>query len=200
MQLDLSIIPTDLAVAYKSGFNPSLSKDFDALVDSELSVESCSFFISVSAVFSSKIEGEEMDLEAFTKHKRFGAPYQPDYTRKIDDLYNAYLLAQQNRLTPQTLALVHAQLTQNILQPSQQGMLRTGNMFVVTPDGKIEYAATAPANVAGEMEKLYADIYVLLNTNLAFADVCFFAALLHLVFVKFHPFQDGNGRTARLLE
>jgi hypothetical protein len=125
MQLDLSIIPTDLAVAYKSGFNPSLSKDFDALVDSELSVESCSFFISVSAVFSSKIEGEEMDLEAFTKHKRFGAPYQPDYTRKIDDLYNAYLLAQQNRLTPQTLALVHAQLTQNILQPSQQGMLRT---------------------------------------------------------------------------
>jgi Fic family protein len=24
--------------------------------------------------------------------------------------------------------------------------------------------------------------------------------LLHLVFVKIHPFQDGNGRTARLIE
>jgi Fic family protein len=24
--------------------------------------------------------------------------------------------------------------------------------------------------------------------------------LVHLVFVKIHPFQDGNGRTARLIE
>ena len=28
----------------------------------------------------------------------------------------------------------------------------------------------------------------------------FFAAMIHLVFVKIHPFNDGNGRTARLLE
>ena len=28
----------------------------------------------------------------------------------------------------------------------------------------------------------------------------FYAALLHLVFVKIHPFEDGNGRTARLIE
>ena len=26
------------------------------------------------------------------------------------------------------------------------------------------------------------------------------AAFIHLVFVKIHPFTDGNGRTARLLE
>jgi len=24
--------------------------------------------------------------------------------------------------------------------------------------------------------------------------------MLHLVFIKIHPFKDGNGRTARLLE
>lgn len=28
----------------------------------------------------------------------------------------------------------------------------------------------------------------------------FYASLIHLVFVKIHPFNDGNGRTARLLE
>ena len=28
----------------------------------------------------------------------------------------------------------------------------------------------------------------------------YYASMLHLVFVKIHPFQDGNGRTARLLE
>ena len=28
----------------------------------------------------------------------------------------------------------------------------------------------------------------------------YYASMIHLVFVKIHPFQDGNGRTARLLE
>jgi Fic family protein len=28
----------------------------------------------------------------------------------------------------------------------------------------------------------------------------FFSSLIHLAFVKVHPFNDGNGRTARLLE
>ena len=28
----------------------------------------------------------------------------------------------------------------------------------------------------------------------------YYASLIHIVFVKIHPFQDGNGRTARLIE
>lgn len=28
----------------------------------------------------------------------------------------------------------------------------------------------------------------------------YYASLIHLVFVKIHPFQDGNGRAARLIE
>ena len=31
-------------------------------------------------------------------------------------------------------------------------------------------------------------------------EIFYYAALIHLVFVKIHPFQDGNGRTARLVE
>jgi Fic family protein len=73
-------------------------------------------------------------------------------------------------------------------------------MYVLTKDGKIEYVAASPDKVKPEMIKLYADIETLLATNLPFEEVFFYASLLHLVFVKIHPFEDGNGRTARLLE
>lgn len=199
-QIDLKIISVDLLEQYKSSFNQSLQKVFNELHDSELSIETFSFYTSVSAVFSSKIEGENIDLDSFIKHKRFGIEYQPDYTQKIDDLYNAYLFAQQNKLTPQALEQAHAQLTRHILKKEQQGKFRKGNMFVVSDDGKIEYVAATPDKVKTEMKKLYADMETLLANDLSFEEVFFFASMLHLVFVKIHPFEDGNGRTSRLLE
>lgn len=199
-QIDLKIIPVDLLEHYKSSFDQSLQKSFAELHDSELSIENFSFYTSVSAVFSSKIEGENIDLDSFIKHKRFGIKYQPNYTQKIDDLYNAYLFAQQNKLTSQALEQAHAQLTKHILKKEQQGKFRKGNMFVVSDDGKIEYVAVTPDRLKTEMKKLYADIEILLAMDLSFDEVFFFASMLHLVFVKIHPFEDGNGRTSRLLE
>jgi len=99
MKIQLRIIPTDLLSAYISNFDSDLKSKFEGLVDSELSVDNFSFYTSVSAVFSSKIEGEEMELDSFVKHKRFGIEYQADYTRKIDDLFGAYSYAQKSPLT-----------------------------------------------------------------------------------------------------
>lgn len=198
--LALEIIPTDLLEQYKSNFNKLTSVGFEKLHDSELSIATFSFYTSVSAVFSSKIEGENIDLDSFIKYKRFGTKYLPDYTRKIDDLYDAYLFAQQTKLSAKSLEQAHEQLTKHILHKSQRGKIRIGNMFVLTKDGKIEYAAVAPGKVKSEMKKLFADIKTLLNAKLTFEEVLFFASLLHLVFVKIHPFEDGNGRTSRLLE
>jgi Fic family protein len=73
-------------------------------------------------------------------------------------------------------------------------------MYVSTPDGRIEYVAALPSQVKSEMDKLYSDIETLLAKDLKTEEVFFFASLIHLVFVKIHPFNDGNGRTARLLE
>jgi Fic family protein len=170
------------------------------LVDSELSADTFSFYTSVSAVFSSKIEGEEMELDSFIKHKLMGVKFTPDHTQKIDDLYEAYQFAKQEPLNADTIKKAHTLLTTHILQKEQRGELRTGNMFVTTKDGKIEYVACAPGNVKAELGKLYNDISLLMSAKLTVDETFFFAAMIHLVFVKIHPFNDGNGRTARLLE
>jgi Fic family protein len=196
----LKIVPTGLLAQYTLGFASSAQHDFGQLTDSALSVDTFSFYMSVSAVFSSKIEGEDITLDSFVKHKRLGVAYQPDYTRKIDDLYNAYIFAQQNKLSPANLSAAHAELTKHILQPEQQGVFRSTNMFVVADDGSIEYVAALPAQVPAEMEKLYSDIGRLVDAGLSFEETFFYAAMLHLMLVKIHPFSDGNGRTARLLE
>ncbi|MCX6316276.1 MAG: Fic family protein [Bacteroidetes bacterium] len=139
-------------------------------------------------------------MDSFIKHKRMGVSYQPDYTRKTDDLYDAYIFAQQHLLSRDNIRKAHRMLTKHILHETSQGTLRKGNMYVITEDGKIEYVAVSPDKVAAEMEKFYADLDTLLKTDISFQEIFFFASLLHLVFVKIHPFEDGNGRTARLLE
>jgi Fic family protein len=198
--LALQIISTDLLEQYRNNFDKSIADNFEQLEDSTISIESFSFYTSVSAVFSSKIEGEDIDIDSFIKHKRFGVNYLPDYTQKIDDLYDAYSFAQQNNLTQSSFEWSHAMLTKNILQQKHQGKIRTGNMYVLTDDGRIEYVAASPNSLASEMGKLYADIETLLQANLSFEEIFFFASMLHLVFVKIHPFEDGNGRAGRLLE
>ena len=83
---DLQILPTVLLDEYRMTFGPGKKQLFDNLHESEASVPNFSFYTSVSAVYSSKIEGEDIDLDSFIKHRKFGIQYQPDYTRKIDEL------------------------------------------------------------------------------------------------------------------
>jgi len=196
----LKIIPTALLEAYKKSFSTTVQQHFEELRESEISTENFNFYTSVSAVFSSKIEGEDIELDSFIKYKRLGVHYQPGYTQKIDDLYSAYEFAAAHVLTSENLLRAHALLTKNILHRSQQGTVRKGNMFVITDDGKMEYVAATPDKVASERQRLNDDIEVLLNSDLEFDEVLFYASVLHLVFVKIHPFEDGNGRTGRLLE
>ncbi len=73
-------------------------------------------------------------------------------------------------------------------------------MYVSTSDGRIEYVAVSPYEVENEMNKLYSDIDILLKATLCMEEVFFFASMIHLIFVKIHPWNDGNGRSGRLIE
>ncbi|MBL7951470.1 MAG: Fic family protein [Flavobacteriales bacterium] len=194
------ILPVHLLERYAEAITADSLAKYSTLVDSELSIETFSFYTSVSAVYSSKIEGEDIELDSYVKHKRFGIPFLPDHTQKIDDLYGAYQLAKSSPCDRDHVLKAHRMLTRHILPEGRGGRVRTGNMFVTTPDGRIEYVAALPAVVEPELEKLFADLALLLRMDLTLHEVFYFAALLHLVFVKVHPFDDGNGRCARLLE
>jgi Fic family protein len=200
MQSQLEILPVSTLNDYLLQFNTEVQDRFAQLKDSELSASDFSFYTSVSAVFSSKIEGEDIELDSFIKHKKWGANFLPDHTQKIDDLYDAYQFAQSSTLNEKNIAEAHSLLTRHILQQSGRGKIRAVNMYVTTTDGRIEYVACIPSKVKVELDKLYADITLLRNTELTFSESFYFASLIHLVFVKIHPFEDGNGRCARLLE
>jgi Fic family protein len=197
---DLKFIPGFLLNDYKSQISDNNLAQYVTLQDSELSLTTFSFYTSVAAVYSSKIEGEEIELDSYVKHKRFGIEFLPDYTRKIDDLYDAYQFAKKNKCNKKNIETVHWILTKHILPESRRGTIRTSLMYVTTPDGKIEYVAAAPAEVSRELEKFYTDLDYLLSENLSLQELFCFASFVHLIFVKIHPFDDGNGRTARLIE
>ena len=200
MKKKLQIIPTDLLDTYFKQVPKTLQITFEALEDAEISTDTFSFYVSVSSVYSSKIEGEKIELDSYIKHKKFGIEFLPDYTKKIDDLYNAYTFAKSNELNQKNISEAHKLLSKHIVATNWQGKFRNQNMYVTTSDGKIEYVAASPYEVEREMKKFYNDISVLLKEDLSIEEVFYFASFIHLIFVKIHPWNDGNGRTGRLLE
>ncbi len=166
----------------------------------DLPVDYFQFYKSVSSVYSSKIEGEEIDFDSYFKHKFLKVKFKADYTKKADDLYAAYDFIETHPLTLENIQKAHAILSKNLLPKSQQGFIRTNPMFVINSEDRIEYVAASPEIVKPELKKLFHDIVLLQQTPLNPFEAFYYAALVHLVFVKIHPFQDGNGRTARLIE
>lgn len=73
-------------------------------------------------------------------------------------------------------------------------------MYVVDKDDRIEYVAAAPHQVQGLFEAFSKLLDQLCTQEGDATEACFYGAYLHLLLVKIHPFTDGNGRTARLLE
>src|ERR1700758_4275852 len=96
--MNLQIVPTVLLKEYEKRAPKGLKKAFDALKDAEISTDTFSFYTSVSAITSSRIEGEPLEVDSYLKHKMHQAEYQPNLVQKPDDLYKAYLFAQQNNL------------------------------------------------------------------------------------------------------
>ncbi len=199
--MDFKIINSELLNSYLEAIPKDLQTAFDALHDAEISTDTFSFYTSVSAIASSKIEGEPMEVDSYIKHKMLNIAYQPNLVEKPNDLYKAYLFAQENKLSSATFLKAHKLLAAHLLPKSKQGVYRTGNMIILEHNtGKIQYEAALFSEVKPLMSLLWNDIETLKNEKLTLNEVFYFAAFIHIAFVNIHPFEDGNGRSGRLLE
>lgn len=198
--MDFEILTDKLLDDYTKAVNESPFDKINNIKKVDMPVDYFQFYKSVSSVYSSKIEGEDIDFDSYFKHKFLKIKFKPDYTRKADDLYSAYDFIDNNKLTLENVKKAHSILSKSLLPKSQQGLIRNNPMFVINSDDKIEYVAASPWIVKSELVKLFHDIDLLLRSDLNPYEIFYYASLLHLVFVKIHPFQDGNGRTARLIE
>ena len=178
-----------------------IQKEFTAIQQKELEPHSFTFYTSVSVMSSSKIEGEQLEVDSYVKHKMLNIEYLPELTEKPNDLYKAYLLAKDNSLTNKNFCEAHKLIAAHLLPESQRGVLRKTEMLVMEhKTGSIQYEATMLNILPNEYEKLWDDIESLLKKVLSIEEVFYYAAFIHLVFVAIHPFGDGNGRIGRLLE
>lgn len=198
--MDFKILTDKLLDDYIKNVKESPFDKIDRIKKVDIPVDYFQFYKSVSSVYSSKIEGEDIDFDSYFKHKFLKVKFKADYTRKADDLYSAYDFIDNNKLTLENVQKAHSILSKSLLPKSQQGLIRNNPMFVINSNDKIEYIAANPETVKPELEKLFLDIALLQRTDLNSFEIFYYASLLHLVFVKIHPFQDGNGRTARLIE
>ena len=174
----------------------TLIKDFD------FSKENGDFeyLTKASAVFSSNIEGNSIDLNSFMNYElnkeKFKAGKEID---EIENLIEAYNFAQNNSLTEANMLGCHKTLAETLLIESKRGQYRNEPVGVFGQSG-LAYLAIEPQYVDAKMNELFVGIDELLKSELSKPEAFYFASLIHLIFVHIHPFSDGNGRVARLIE
>ncbi len=197
----LQILKSEYLPVFQEKLSFDLSESVAALpVNHQLSTETFSFYTSVAAAYSSMIEGEQIEADSYLKSQMKPGIFKKDYTKKTDDLLAAYQFAKQAPLNFENLLKSHSLLSANLLRKTARGRVRTGMEFIIDKDDKIVYVAAHPSIVKIEIEKLFEDIVLLLSTELTVEECFYFAAMIQLVFLKIHPFEDGNGRVARLFE
>ncbi len=186
---------------YQKDLPAGLEEAFQKIQEKPWNVDSFKFYTAVSVMASAKIEGEPLEIDSYLKHKTQDVEYMQSLIQKPNDLFEAYEFARDHPLTLENFLQVHRICTQNLLPESSRGTLRRGNMLIMNQQTQqIQYEAALGSQLKQEFDQFWRELSAVLDSNLTVQESLYFASLIHLVFLKIHPFEDGNGRTARLLE
>jgi len=188
---------------YLDNYKKSIGNDIPKLIqDFDFSENRGGFeyLTKSSAVYSSNIEGNSIDLNSYMNYEMNKDKFKVGKEiEEIEDLIEAYKFAQTNNLNEKNLQNCHKIFSDTLLIRSKRGKYRIEPVGVF---GKavLTYMAIEPEFVEKEMNYFYQDLDELISNELDEIEVFYFASLIHLRFAHIHPFRDGNGRAARLLE
>lgn len=158
------------------------------------------FRVKTSAVYSANIEGNSVDLNSYLNSEIAIEAFKP--RKELDEIKNlidAYIFAIENKLNEKNLLKAHVLLSKDLLIKDKQGVYRTDRMGIYDNSGLV-YLAVEPEKLNRELNLFFEDLKTLLNKELSITAIFYHASLIHLKFAQIHPFWDGNGRAARLLE
>lgn len=188
---------------YFDSYNELIGQQIELLCESFDFAEKATNVVyktQASAVYSSNIEGNSIDLNSFMNLKLSQEKFKPQKEiQEIENLITAYQFAQTNPLTEKNLLQCHQILAKTLVIKSKQGKYRNEKVGVFGSSGLV-YLAIEHELVQSAMTDFFDDLNVLLKTDLPKSKVFYFVSLIHLKFAHIHPFRDGNGRAARLLE
>jgi Fic family protein len=185
---------------YKKKQPVTLIKHLNKLKELEFDKNAFGYSFSMASVYSSMIEGNNIDFDTYLSYSASGMNTKSKSFMEIEDLIHAYRYALKTELSIDSALKAHHHLSKTIIKDSRyRGKVRDKNVYVFS--GSEMVYAGAPANIVKEeVNTLFEDIAILMQREMTTSEIFYFASMIHLVFVKIHPFADGNGRSARLLE
>jgi Fic family protein len=168
---------------------------------SSFTAEDFEYYIIASSLYSSKIEGNTLDANSFFRNRGNKSFPKKKEVQEIEDLVKAYKFASENNLNRTNFLKIHGILSKTLLPVNLRGKVRKEQVGVRDSNTlKPIYLSVEPQFVRQELSKLFADISILLKRDLSNKEIFYYASMIHLWTAKIHPFMDGNGRSARLLE
>ncbi len=162
------LIKHDYFERWRSLLEMDIQTEFANLEQLPLEPHSFTFYTSVSVMSSSKIEGEQLEIDSYVKHKMLNIEYLPELTEKPNDLFTAYLFAKENKLNQNNFLQAHALISAHLLPETQRGAVRKTEMLVMEhKTGRIQYEAAPAALVQKLHNRLWNEINELLQQQLS---------------------------------
>lgn len=188
---------------YLDAYNKAIGSDIPILInnfDFKTSAVNFDYFTKASAVYSSNIEGNSIDLNSYMNYSinKEKTKFRKEM-EEIENLIEAYEFAKKSNLTDKNILNCHKIFSNTLLIRSKRGKYREEKIGVFGRSG-LAYLAIDPELLVKEMVVFYQDLNELLISPLNETEIFYFASLIHLRFVHIHPFSDGNGKAARLIE
>lgn len=155
---------------------------------------------------STEIEGNRLNMrqvEALYAKKKIDAPDRDVY--EVKNYLNALkyiekIVAEKKPITEKVILQIHKLVTNKTLAPQYSGHYRPGPIYVVRRRFGMPQETLYTGPATQEVPKLITDFIMWLkeSKNKKINPVIV-AAIAHLEIAAIHPFNDGNGRTARAL-